>query len=222
MSAGILALWMDVNPLQEDECTEWYIREHVPDRIAVPTFVQARRFKSTLGAGYFAAYEATSVEGLCDPSYMALLDNISPWGLKMRAAFSQTARATLRVTSRVRSGEGGFVATVRFQGGEPETGAWIGRALVPKLAETRGIVAVSYWQSEPHIRQLMDERRITGRFDAAVDQVLLIEGVRQEAVAASIGEQSLDDLLGARKIGCIVVDHYRFQFGVSKLADREA
>jgi hypothetical protein len=35
---GLLAVWADVDPEVEAEFNEWYDKEHVPERLAVPGF----------------------------------------------------------------------------------------------------------------------------------------------------------------------------------------
>ena len=219
MAKGILALWMDVAPAEEDEVTEWYIREHIPDRIAVPTYVRARRFKARQGAGYVAIYDATSVAGLSHAGYLALLGNISEWGLRMRGAFSGTARGTFRCQSSVAAGEGSSIATLRFRASSADAHAAIAADLVPRITASRGMVACELWVAAPEQRARMDELRITGKADAQVDDVLLIEGTGPAAVDAVLG--TLAPELSVRGTADLVIGTYAYQYGISKLPPSE-
>ena len=40
---GMLALWNGVDPARRDEYDLWHTREHVPERVAVPGMLGARR-----------------------------------------------------------------------------------------------------------------------------------------------------------------------------------
>jgi hypothetical protein len=219
MAKGILALWMDVAPDQEDEVTEWYIREHIPDRIAVPTYVRARRFKARHGAGYVAIYDATSVTGLSHPGYLALLGNISEWGLRMRGAFSGTARGTFRCLASVAAGEGSSIATLRFRASGAEARAAIAKDLVPRIAAARGMVAAEMWTTAPEERARMDALRITGKADTHVDDVLLIEGTSPAAIDAVLA--TLTPELASRGAADVVTGTYAYQYGISKLPPSE-
>src|SRR6185295_4098933 len=46
---GVLAFWHDVAPGGEAEFDQWHLREHIPERVAVPGFLRCRRYV-TLGA----------------------------------------------------------------------------------------------------------------------------------------------------------------------------
>jgi hypothetical protein len=41
----ILVVMMEVDPAHEDEFNRWYNDEHLPERLEIPGYVSARRFK---------------------------------------------------------------------------------------------------------------------------------------------------------------------------------
>ena len=47
----ILVVMMDVDPAHEDEFNRWYNDEHLPERLEIPGYVSARRFKLTKEGG---------------------------------------------------------------------------------------------------------------------------------------------------------------------------
>src|SRR5690349_12049095 len=54
---GLLAVWSRVQPQDEDDLNRWYAAEHLPERLAVPGFLGARRYRSPGDRTYLALYE---------------------------------------------------------------------------------------------------------------------------------------------------------------------
>jgi hypothetical protein len=91
MAKGILVAAMNFSDVAEDEFHDWYDTEHVPERLAVPGFINAERW---IGASNtkdsLALYDLDEVGVLHSAPYMAVGGaNGSPW--------------TKRVTGRTRS-----------------------------------------------------------------------------------------------------------------------
>jgi len=81
MAKGILIAAMDFTRVAEDEFNDWYDTEHIPERLAVPGFINAERW---IGIGNpkvsVALYDLDSIGGLHSPPYLAVGgDNGSPW-----------------------------------------------------------------------------------------------------------------------------------------------
>src|SRR3954447_26999743 len=90
MAKGILIAAMNFSDVAEDEFHDWYDTEHLPERLAVPGFLNAERW---LGINdpkdSVALYDLDTVGVLHSPPYLAVGGaNGSPW--------------TKRVTGRVR------------------------------------------------------------------------------------------------------------------------
>src|SRR5579864_7610430 len=91
MAKGILIAAMDYSDVAPDEFNDWYDTEHIPERLAVPGFLNAERW---LGAANpkqsLALYDLDTVGVLQSPPYRAVGGaNGSPW--------------TKRVTGRTKS-----------------------------------------------------------------------------------------------------------------------
>ena len=71
---GVLAFWHDVVPGGDAEFDQWHLREHIPERVAVPGFLRCRRYV-TLGGPprYFYFYETESLDTLQSAAYLARL-----------------------------------------------------------------------------------------------------------------------------------------------------
>lgn len=81
MAKGILIAAMDYSDVAEDEFHDWYDTEHIPERLAVPGFLNAERW---LGAANpkqsVALYDLDTVGVLHSPAYLAVGGaNGSPW-----------------------------------------------------------------------------------------------------------------------------------------------
>ncbi|MGE0700775.1 MAG: hypothetical protein AB7O57_16870 [Hyphomicrobiaceae bacterium] len=115
---GFLLVTMQPPPAFEEEFNAWYDSEHIPERLAVPGILTARRYVCAAGhPKYLAMYDLESHAVMSSPAYRKVgYENASPW--------------TKRVTSRVRpwrsTGDqiwpgdkltkGGPVLLVRFRG----------------------------------------------------------------------------------------------------------
>lgn len=67
---ALLLVMMDVDPDHEADFNRWYEEEHIPERMAIPGFLSARRFEAVEGGPkYLALYELESVDVLESESY---------------------------------------------------------------------------------------------------------------------------------------------------------
>jgi len=67
---ALLLVMMDIDPEHEADFDRWYEEEHIPERMAIPGFVSARRFRAVEGGPkYLALYELESPEALDSEAY---------------------------------------------------------------------------------------------------------------------------------------------------------
>ena len=75
----LLMVTIEVDPAHDAEFNRWYDEEHVPERMACPGFLLARRFRSTGNPmKYLALYELESPQALETPEYLTMKVS-SPW-----------------------------------------------------------------------------------------------------------------------------------------------
>lgn len=70
----ILVVMMDVDPAHEDDFNRWYNEEHLPERLEIPGYVSARRFKLEEGEGvlkYLCIWELEDGSPLRSQAYQA-------------------------------------------------------------------------------------------------------------------------------------------------------
>jgi len=76
----------------EDEFNDWYDREHIPLRMAVPGFLSAQRYRVSGAPHYLVVYEMQSATVLQSPAYRHVKNNPSErtaWMLRSVKGFSR-------------------------------------------------------------------------------------------------------------------------------------
>ena len=75
---GILAIWNDCRPQTQREYEAWYRGEHLPERLSIPGFRAAWRFRAVEGQPeYFTFYETINPEVLFSTTYEARVNDPS-------------------------------------------------------------------------------------------------------------------------------------------------
>ena len=90
----VLVVMMDVEPEHEEEFNRWYDDEHLPERLEIPGYVSARRFKLEEGEGvlkYLCIWELEDGSPLESEEYKA--QRRRPSELRDRALSYVTQRA---------------------------------------------------------------------------------------------------------------------------------
>jgi hypothetical protein len=77
-SPGLLLAITDIPAEIEADFNDWYDTEHVPERLAVPGFRSAQRYRAIEGGpAYQALYDLDSAAVLDQPEYLKLRENVS-------------------------------------------------------------------------------------------------------------------------------------------------
>jgi hypothetical protein len=148
---GLLALWGNPDPAQSAGFNDWYTHEHLPERIAVPGFLRARRYVADLPGPaprwtYFTVYETESLATLNSPEYIHALDNPTPATTQYLPLFAAMARTACRVVHSVGvGGEGGNMAFIEFgpaDGRAEQLRGWLVDEFAPAAIERSGTLGV--------------------------------------------------------------------------------
>ena len=101
---GLLLVMMEVPPEHEDELNRWYDEEHLPERVACPGFLSARRFTALEGSPkHLALYELESPDVLNSEAYRRLTEP-TPWTNRIRRLRTQMVRNVYQETPPARTG----------------------------------------------------------------------------------------------------------------------
>ena len=76
---GMLLTSMNIEPSDEAEFNRWYDREHLEERVAIPGFLEARRYVAHEGnPKYLSLYSTETFEVLDSPAYLLRLRTRPP------------------------------------------------------------------------------------------------------------------------------------------------
>ena len=96
---GMLLTSMNVDAADEAEFNRWYDREHLEERVAIPGFLEARRYVAHDGSPkYLSLYSTETFEVLDSPAYRAALANQTAWSKANIARFKDMIRGVARIT----------------------------------------------------------------------------------------------------------------------------
>ena len=151
LGSAVLAVWNEVDPEYEDDYNEWYLREHIPERLMVPGLNRGRRYRAEEGSPrYMAIYEATSMEVLTHGPYRRQLENPSAWTRRIMPRFRFQQRGLCDVAASIGEGVGGAVAVVHVTPADaPRLRTWITETLLHELHGLPGVTAAHLWTLAP-------------------------------------------------------------------------
>jgi hypothetical protein len=137
---GLLAAFMNP-PDDEPGFNAWYDEEHVPDRLALPGFLKAQRYRAAEAEGprYLALYDLSSVDVLQSSGYQRIVRDRSQRETDMLASIPMIDRRVFRLLL--------------------DGDAWIDNAPY-QLTVSRSPPSDAYdnfvaWYAEEHIRMLL-------------------------------------------------------------------
>ena len=141
----------DINPVVESEFNEWYQTEHVRQRMQIPGFLSARRYRA-LGASqaYMALYSCTDVGVLEQPAYKDILVEPTPLTKKMMPHFRNMVRSACHETWSAGTGLGGEAIVLQCApkpGQDHEARDFIAQTLYPQFARANCLVRLALWEA---------------------------------------------------------------------------
>jgi len=140
---GAVAIWHDIAPEGRDEFYAWHGREHMPERLGIPGFLRGRRYVALDGTPeYFNLYETVSRFTVTGAEYLARLNAPTPWTVATVKHFRAVSRALCEVAASFGDGQGGLVATLRYDIAADRAAGHRQRmtqAALPALAYARGV-----------------------------------------------------------------------------------
>src|SRR5689334_15182596 len=82
--SAALAMWWDIASQVRSDFEHWHAHEHFPERLSIPGFLRASRWRSADGGdATFVLYELADHAVLESPSYLARLNAPSPWSTRL-------------------------------------------------------------------------------------------------------------------------------------------
>lgn len=143
---GVLAIWHVLAPGRQAEFEDWYLHEHLPERMDIPGFLFGRRSEIVSGTpGSFITYVTESVQTLSSPAFLARLGAPTPWTTKaMAETVAGMNRVVCRRVARIGEFRGNASVTLRFPTG-PDVSAMT--SLMAELAKIPTVVTSELWRN---------------------------------------------------------------------------
>ncbi len=185
LSNGILVVWTDVIDGHEAEFNTWYSEQHLPERLAVTGFHNARRYAGVASPKYLAYYETTTPGVMASVPYIERLANPTDWTRRVMPWFVGTIRTVCKVVANFGQGVGGVAQTLTFSMDQAEEAlpAWLTGKALPEAASHLGCVRAQLWNNDADItNRPSPEQAMRPQRDSAVDWVIIVEAVAESAL----------------------------------------
>jgi hypothetical protein len=209
---GMLLTSMDIDASDEAEFNHWYDREHLEERVAIPGFLEARRYVAHKASPkYLCLYSTAEFEVLDSPAYRSKLANPTDWSVKTMARFKNMIRAVARVTISRGNGRGAVLGVVRLRPAASETEG-LRAALQARLdpGQRPGVISMHLLESDPAL-----SKPIAGNPGAsepgAGDWYALIDGTDIAAIETEIAA-----CIAAVKSTVVSTGVYRLMWDLAK------
>jgi hypothetical protein len=184
---------MDIDPSDDAEFNRWYDREHLEERVAIPGFLEARRYIAHQGSPahqaspkYLCLYSTATFDVLDSPAYRTVLANPTEWSKTSMARFKNMIRAVARITVSRGQGRGAALGVIRLRpAAENKDNLRIALkdALDPGTLD--GIISMHLIESDPALSRPITDNPSAPNPGAA-DWFVLVDGTHVDAIAAVI------------------------------------
>jgi len=115
-AGGMLVTSMDVSKENDHEFNQWFDKEHLEERAAIPGFLNARRYVAIEGARtYLSVYATKTFEVLDGPDYRRVLANQTARSKRNMANFIDPGRIVSRIIASGGKGWGAYLGLFRLQ-----------------------------------------------------------------------------------------------------------
>lgn len=207
---GMLLTSMDVDAEHELDFNRWYDREHLSERVAIPGFVEARRYIAHAAQPkYLSLYATRTFEVLDSEIYRKALANQTAWSTANIACFRNMIRSVARITASRGQGRGAALGIVRVRGATTSLRESIAALLAPELHD--GLISMSLLEGDPVLSRSLTE---TLPGPGAADWFVLVEGTSVDAVAP-VAKEHFTDVIAAASASIVSVGVYKLMFDLA-------
>ena len=178
---GILAIWHDIAPSSRVDFCEWHSREHMPERLSVPGFLSGCRYESVDSSPLvFNYYVTESPATLTSRPYLERLNNPSEWTTRIMPTLRNVCRAAGYEVASTGSGQGGAIATLRFNTDaqrHQQFQSWFVKHGLHEMSDIAGIHQIHLWHTDISASALETvESSARGGNSEVCDWTVAIEG----------------------------------------------
>lgn len=181
----MLAIWHDVAAGHAAGVREWYVREHHFERLAIPGFVDVRRFDRVSGEGaqVLGLYGVITPQVLQSEAYRARVEAPTEWTRRVMPHFRHMSRTVCESMARSGRAQGGHLAALACASGRLTAPA----VLCQRLLALSGVLQVSALRAAPPAHQPgSSEAALRGGVDTRIAWALLVDADSSEAARAAL------------------------------------
>ncbi|MGJ8597577.1 hypothetical protein [Sulfitobacter sp.] len=181
-----LFVWSDINPDHEADFNQWYDREHMEERVRIPGFTGARRYRAVSGSArrYLALYRASSLAGFTSEAYRKAFTKQTQWSVTNFGRMSNTRRRVMHVAQEGGFGWGGALVLIELVPGAMDAEA-IGNVLSETMSKD-GILRVHSMFPDEALSTPLPSENTEGR--------VLAPCIAVDVASEPIAEATLHDL----------------------------
>ena len=188
-----LLVWSDIDPDHEADFNQWYDREHMEERVRIPGFTGARRYRAVSGSArrYLALYRASSLADFTSDAYRKAFTKQTQWSITNFGRMSNTRRRVMQVPQEGGFGWGGALVLIELVPNAMDTDAV--STVLGKLMAEEGVLRVHHMIPDETLSTPLPSETIEGRVLApciAID-------VTSEPIAEATLRQLTEKLGGA-------------------------
>jgi hypothetical protein len=220
---GILIVFAAARARDERDLDEWYNREHIDERIALPGFSRARRYVAATGNAaegepkYLATYECDKVGDLAAPRYLKRLATPTTWTSRVTGRFTKFHRMTMRIRVDLTHGIGGAVTCLRFVPDPAKARAlaqWLKITAFPAAIARPGMVGAFAAENDAAVASAHDRGTGASPPAAPPEWLVMLEGGDARATAAAARAVLPRKALAPFGLAAApIIGTYRFVFG---------
>lgn len=217
---GMLVIMTDIPAADEAEFNRWYDREHTQERVAIPGFLNARRWVRVRGDApqYLALYETGSFDVLSSPPYKAALAAQTQWSKDVMGRFQNVKRSVARITLAEGLGSGGAIAVVRVraEAGHEDALRDMVHARLRDIVREAGIVSAFLMESDPVLSKPLPEHKVDPNDDSSRDWLICVEGTNAAELSAAVEAKLADAALASAGGKVLALAMYALMWGVTR------
>ena len=179
---GMLIIWHDTATDHETAIEHWYNAEHHFERLAIPGFLEARRYQctDTDARRFMCLYRTKNPSVLTSEAYLTRVNNPTPWTrdvMPLYRNFSRTVCKTTHIGGRAR---GGWVAALALSLNPLSTNGLASSAITvafENLLHTPGILRCQWLErASRNIPSTASvETKLCAEPDTQIDAAILVD-----------------------------------------------
>jgi hypothetical protein len=188
---AFLALWNSISsPQLQPEYDTWHTFEHVPERVGLPGFIEARRYRShddgpsAQPARYFTCYWLESVGALATPQYREVFTHPTPWSARMRTELRDFFRLPCSLSGAYGQSTAPQLATVHLRGDATRFATQVATRLEQLVAQAK--VVCAHWGTAEASEDFPIANRTSAveAASAGTDFVVMLQGLDRATLRA--------------------------------------